>query len=126
MTILALSQGSHNIRFLLYQQGRAPLFRHRDKKMVGFHAFGRPGLLINDLDLAKQILITDFDHFPNRRPFKVEVFHAQYDKIFKKFLFATEGEEWKQLRSIVSPIFTSGKLREVVGSLLRVHLAWPS
>ena len=94
--------------------------------MVGFHAFGRPGLLINDLDLAKQILITDFDHFPNRRPFKVEVFHAQYDKIFKKFLFATEGEEWKQLRSIVSPIFTSGKLREVVGSLLRVHLAWPS
>ena len=93
--------------------------------MVGFYAFGRPALLINDLDLAKQMFITDFDHFPNRRPVTIEVFHKQYDKIFKKLLFSVEGEEWKQLRSAVSPIFTSGKLRgnEIVGSLPRVPLA---
>lgn len=31
----------------------------------------------------------------------------------KYFLSAMEGEEWKTHRSILSPIFTSGKLRQV-------------
>ena len=87
--------------------------------MVGFHSFGRPSLLINDLDLAKQILITDFDQFTNRKPFEVKVFHAQYDDIFRKLLVTAVGEEWKQIRSLLSPIYTSAKLREgmSVGSL---------
>merc|ERR1719245_78007 len=87
--------------------------KHRDKKMVGFHSFGRPSLLINDLDLAKQILITDFDQFSNRRPFEVKVFHAQFDDIFRKLLVSAEGEEWKQIRSLLSPIYTSAKLRKI-------------
>ena len=82
--------------------------------MVGFYAFGRPTLLINDHDLAKQMFITDFDYFPNRKPFRVEVFHAQYDKIFKTLLINAEGEYWRQLRSALSPIFTSGKLRGAI------------
>merc|ERR1719323_1148319 len=81
--------------------------------MVGFHSFGRPSLLINDLDLAKQILITDFDQFTNRRPFEVKIFHAQYDDIFRKLLVTAEGEEWKQIRSLLSPIYTSAKLRKI-------------
>ena len=88
--------------------------------MVGFHSFGRPSLLINDLDLAKQILITDFDQFTNRKPFEVKVFHAQYDDIFRKLLVTAEGEEWKQIRSLLSPIYTSAKLRE--GMKLWDHL----
>ncbi len=37
--------------------------------MVGYFAFSTPQLLINDLDLAKLILIKDFDTFIDRRQF---------------------------------------------------------
>jgi hypothetical protein len=35
--------------------------------MVGYFAFSTPQLLINDLDLAKLVLIKDFDAFIDRR-----------------------------------------------------------
>ena len=75
--------------------------------MIGFHAFGAPILLVNDLDLAKQIFIKDFDHFLDRRQFKMD--HEYLDNMMTQLT----GDAWKEMRSAVSPVFTSGKLKNM-------------
>ena len=80
-------------------------FRTKDKKVVGYFQFSDPTLVINDLDLAKQMFIKDFDHFADRREFKGG--HEYLDNM----MIFYEGEQWKEMRSIMSPIFTSGKLK---------------
>ena len=39
----------------------------RDDKVLGTFFFDKPSLLVNDLELAKRVLIKDFDHFVDRR-----------------------------------------------------------
>ena len=39
----------------------------RDTKIWGYYMMGQPTLVINDEDLAKHILIKDFDHFTDLR-----------------------------------------------------------
>ena len=75
--------------------------------MVGYFQFSEPTLVINDLELAKQMFIKDFDHFVDRRDFKGG--HEYLDNM----MIFSEGEEWKEIRSIMSPIFTSGKLKNM-------------
>ena len=75
--------------------------------MVGSFSFSKPSLMINDLDLAKQMFIKDFDHFMDRR--SMTLGHEYLDNM----LFFMAGEPWRELRSIMSPIFTSGKLKSM-------------
>ena len=75
--------------------------------MVGSFSFSTPSLVINDLDLAKQMFIKDFDHFVDRR--SVSFGHEYLDNM----LFFMDGEPWKEVRSIISPMFTSGKLKNM-------------
>ncbi len=44
----------------IYQQ-------YKSEKMVGHYEFGTPRLLAIDLELIKNIMIKDFDHFTDRR-----------------------------------------------------------
>ena len=73
--------------------------------MVGYFSFDTPTLVINDLDLAIEMFIRDFDHFVDRRPF--EMGHEYMDNM----MMLLEGDAWKEMRSIISPAFTSGKLK---------------
>ena len=82
--------------------------------MVGYFQFSEPTLVINDLELAKQMFIKDFDHFVDRREFKGG--HEYLDNM----MIFTEGEEWKEVRSMMSPIFTSGKLKNMTKLLNKV------
>ena len=41
----------------------------RSEKMVGIFNLGTPNLVIHDVELAKQIMVKDFDHFVDRRDF---------------------------------------------------------
>ena len=45
------------------------------------------------------------------------------NRIFTNMLTAVSGEKWKQLRSKLSPVFTSGKLRLMVPKLDKVGQA---
>ena len=75
--------------------------------MVGYFSFDTPTLVINDLDLAKQMFIKDFDHFVDRR--HLEMGHEYMDNA----MMVLEGEAWKEMRSNFSPMFTSGKLKSM-------------
>ena len=40
----------------------------KEHKLFGYYAMGRKMVVVRDLELAKQILVRDFDHFMDRRP----------------------------------------------------------
>ena len=77
--------------------------------MVGYHHVMSKHLMINDLDLVKQVFVKDFDHFADRMV-KID-FGSKY--INSMMFFAPGDDAWTQMRHAGSPAFTSGKLRHM-------------
>lgn len=84
--------------------------KYPEEKCVGTYAFGQKTLVVKDLELAKRVLIKDSDHFTDRRVIQTGS-KTEGDKIFDNFLTQLKGDKWKKIRTIVSPVFTSGKLK---------------
>lgn len=80
---------------------------HPDAKYVGFYDFMTPLIMIRDLDLLKSVTVKNFEHFPDHRSFLTE----DLDALFAKNLFALRGERWKEVRMLLSPAFTSSKMK---------------
>ena len=81
---------------------------YKSEPVFGIYEGTSPILVINDLDLIKDVLIRDFSLFVDRG-FKV------LEKIepLSQHLFLLEAKRWRPLRAKLSPIFTSGKLKEM-------------
>ena len=83
----------------------------KDSPIVGTYGFmGQRSVVIKDLEIAKHVMIKDFDHFVDRRDFDL----GEENKAFKNMLTLLKGEKWKSMRTIMSPVFTSGKLKHFV------------
>jgi cytochrome P450 len=67
----------------------------------------KPSLTIGNPDLIKQVLVKDFHLFRNRSEQKL------VHPIISKNMFNSRDDEWKRLRSIASPTFTSGKMKKM-------------
>lgn len=74
--------------------------------VAGLYLYTNPALMIMDLDLVKQVLVKDFNNFPNRGRY----FNSVDDPI-SAHLVNIEDEEWKSLRNKLTPTFTSGKIK---------------
>ena len=74
---------------------------------LGIYAIDRPALMVNDLDLIKNILVKDAQFFQDR----IITGDAKADPIFVQNLFTLKGETWRYLRHKMSPTFTSGKMK---------------
>jgi len=82
----------------------------RDEKVFGYFMMGQPTLVVKDEELAKHILIKDFDHFTDIRSFGYE--SERKDGQLIKYMFTNmKGNQWKKVRSMMSGVFTSGKLK---------------
>ena len=69
-------------------------------------------LVINDLELAKRILIKDFDHFTDRTDLgNTNPVENECDRIFRQTFILQKGDSWKSQRRIMTPVFTTGKLK---------------
>ncbi|KAM3961856.1 cytochrome P450 6B5-like [Aphomia sociella] len=79
-----------------------------NEKIIGFYRTWTPYLIVRDLDVIKSIMISDFDNFANRG------FNFS-SKGLGMNLFSTDGDTWLVLRTRLSPIFTSGKLKNMFG-----------
>ncbi|PSN29605.1 hypothetical protein C0J52_27796 [Blattella germanica] len=80
---------------------------NKDKPYVGFFSFDIPCLLINDLDLVKNVLVKQFQSFTDRN---VNV-NSQTDPMFGRFMFSLKGQEWKHVRVHLTPVFSTGKMK---------------
>ncbi|XP_017769500.1 PREDICTED: cytochrome P450 9e2-like [Nicrophorus vespilloides] len=78
-------------------------------RYCGIYNLTTPILIINDLDLIKTITIKDFDYFTDHMNHARE----EVDPVWSRGLFAMIGEPWRDMRSILSPAFTSSKMRNM-------------
>ena len=74
------------------------------KKYCGYIELMQPVLYVGDLDLIRAITIKDFEYFTDRRELVLS-------EDFIEGLFALNGKKWKDTRSVMSPTFSSSKLR---------------
>ncbi len=93
--------------------------QYRHERMVGHYAFDTPNLLVNDLELAKAIMIKDFDHFVDRRSVTLNTDNP-INKVTLNMMTFLKGDKWKFARSTLSPLFTSGKLKSMTGFINKV------
>lgn len=96
------------------QQSTADFYRtlyNRTKQQhtfIGMYIFLRPVLVINDPQLARDIMTRDFQHFPDHG-----IFVDEKRDPLSGHLFALTGERWQQLRAKLMPAFTPSRLREM-------------
>lgn len=84
-----------------------------NEPIVGFYAGLRPSLLIRDPQIIRTILIRDFSSFYHRGLYSNE----KIDPLTGSLLFLN-GEMWQNLRTKLSPAFTSGKLKAMFSTLI--------
>ncbi|XP_014233425.1 probable cytochrome P450 6a14 [Trichogramma pretiosum] len=87
---------------------KASYERHKHRPYHGIYMFHQPILVINEPDLIKHVLIKDFNKFRDRG-----LYHNEQVDPLSANLFFLPGEKWRQLRSKLSPTFTSGKLKQM-------------
>jgi cytochrome P450 family 6 len=80
---------------------------HSDKPYVGIFSFDKPSLLIRDVELVKNILVKDYETFMDR----TFSFEDKFDPLFGKILAALKGQLWRHLRTNLTPVFTSLKMK---------------
>jgi cytochrome P450 family 3 subfamily A len=92
-----------------YRRELGPYDQYLHKKLgpiYGTYEGLTPILIVGEPDAIREILVKDFQSFPNHKPFRFGI------PLVDLNLFSLDGgEDWKRIRSIVSPTFTSGKLR---------------
>ncbi|KAH8301481.1 hypothetical protein KR059_004247, partial [Drosophila kikkawai] len=88
-------------------KGKAPF--------AGMFMFFKRTAMIMDLDLIKQVLIKDFHYFQDRG-----IFNNTRDDPLTGHLLTLEGEEWKSMRQKLTPVFTSGKIKQMSGVVVEV------
>ncbi|KAJ6639682.1 putative cytochrome P450 6g2 [Pseudolycoriella hygida] len=97
----------------------------KGKAFVGINIFHKPAILIREPELVKRVLIKDFQYFTNRHVGADPV----HDPMSGLNLFQIKNPQWKDLRMKLSPIFTSGKMKQMfymvenVGNVLNETVA---
>lgn len=88
------------------------LYNHPSAKgqpFIGINIFHKPAILIRDPELVKRICVKDanyfIDHHTGANPL--------HDPVGGNNLFQLNNPTWKKLRGKLSPVFTSGKMKQM-------------
>ncbi|XP_012526852.1 cytochrome P450 9e2 [Monomorium pharaonis] len=76
-------------------------------KYFGLYDFLTPIFVIRDPELISEIAIKQFDNFCDHRGFV----NKTLDPIAGKNLFNLQGDHWREMRKLLSPSFTSSKMK---------------
>lgn len=82
------------------------LYKQTTEPFIGIYLFFRPAILVRDSVLVKHVLLNDFHYFHDRG-----VYCEPNSDPMSASLFSLPGEKWKNLRTQLTPAFTSGKLK---------------
>uniref|UniRef100_A0A1B0CSW2 Cytochrome n=1 Tax=Lutzomyia longipalpis TaxID=7200 RepID=A0A1B0CSW2_LUTLO len=80
--------------------------KFKDDPITGFYFFYKPSLVIRHPELIKNILVRDFTNFMDRGANS-----GTHDTIGRDSLFVVKGQRWKSIRQKISPVLTTGKLK---------------
>lgn len=89
------------------------LYKSSNEPFVGIYMLFRPILMIRDVKLAQTILIKDFANFSDRG---VHI-NEELDPL-SATLLSLKGDKWKNMRSKLTPTFSSGKLRAMFSTIV--------
>ncbi|XP_046385904.1 probable cytochrome P450 6a14 [Ischnura elegans] len=84
-------------------------FKLKGKRYGGFVKFHKPGIIVRDPELIKNVLLRDFTHFHDN---DVQM-HPKLDPLMARNIFVVPGENWKKIRSGVTPAFTAQKIKTI-------------
>ncbi|XP_067135727.1 cytochrome P450 3A21-like [Centruroides vittatus] len=97
--------GSLKFDFYSHHGKREQKWYKKYGKIFGIYEGAAPVLVIADPHLLKNILIKDFHVFSEGRGLRFG------DNIIDRMLVFQHGKQWKELRSIMTPTFSSGKIK---------------
>ncbi|XP_050413545.2 cytochrome P450 3A29 [Patella vulgata] len=78
-------------------------------KVVGFYEGRHPCMLVSETSMIREILVKDFNSFRNRRNIQI----AGYP--MDSGILQQRDDQWKNTRHILTPAFSSSKLKKMVG-----------
>ncbi|CAG2108246.1 unnamed protein product, partial [Medioppia subpectinata] len=96
-------------RFFTSQPEMETKWQQKYGNIYGIFSGNTPLLQVAEPKLIKQILVKDFHIFVDRN----SVSKSKKHPIVGKMLTELQGEDWKRVRSITTPVFTSGKMRRM-------------
>ncbi|GFQ95605.1 cytochrome P450 3A6, partial [Trichonephila clavata] len=76
-------------------------------RVFGSFEGSSPSVVVAEPDLLRDILVKDFHIFPFRNEMKTG------DAIADKMVSGVNGEDWKRIRTIITPAFTSKRMRQI-------------
>lgn len=82
--------------------------QYKTEPLIGIFLQRKPALILSDPDIIKDILIKDFHIWADRGLPMIEEVEP-----LSAHLVNLQPERWRPLRSKLSPVFTSGKLKEM-------------
>ncbi|OWR41597.1 cytochrome P450 9e2-like [Danaus plexippus] len=80
----------------------------KGERVGGIFEGRRPVLYIIDPDLIKSVLIGDSDHFIDRNSLR-----SREPRFLSRSLINLKGAEWKAVRSLLTPTFSSSRLKHM-------------
>lgn len=87
-----------------------------NEAVVGIFNFHQPALVIRNLDIIKSVMIKDFNYFANRNGRT----DPHIDGMAANNLFFARDSVWREIRTKISPVFTSGKIKQMYPLMLEV------
>ncbi|GIY16199.1 cytochrome P450 3A41 [Caerostris extrusa] len=101
-----------NYFYLLFTIGRKNIYEFikditRLGRVVGSFEGSNPAVMVAEPDLLRDILVKDFHVFPYRRIMETG------DPIADNMVSIMTGEDWKRVRTIITPAFTSKRMRQM-------------
>ncbi|TSK38458.1 Thromboxane-A synthase [Bagarius yarrelli] len=99
--------------------GNIMLFRHdffqaqkdlinKYGRVCGYYLARLPMVVIADPDMLRQVMVKEFQNFPNRMIIRTAI------KPMSDSLIMLRDEQWKRVRSILTPSFSAAKMKDMV------------
>ncbi|XP_033752138.1 cytochrome P450 3A5-like [Pecten maximus] len=77
-------------------------------RVFGHYDMVASNLVVADKEMLKEILVKQFNNFPDRMTFE------DFNGDMERSLLNTKGDHWKHDRGVITPTFSSGKLRKMM------------